>query len=229
MKLYISIILQLTLLTICLAGCGGSSDTNIYINGEDLKGYQSHQNNSNHSNTGNITGTVVDSQTGIGIANAIIQTNPSVGTFTTDYSGNFIIDDVKVGTYTITAIADDFNKNSLSIYVKADKTISATVVLVSAGGSFSRNVLPIFKINCAIAGCHDDSSAAASLCLTNYQNIYKGSASGAVINPYDSSTSMIIKRIKGTMTPKMPLYGLSLSVSDQSLIANWISGGAINN
>lgn len=178
---------------------------------------------------GSIVGTVVDSQTGIGVSGATVVTSPSTSSVITDINGCFTISDVEAGVYTLTAHASDFNSNSLTVSVDSGTSATTNVVLVSTGGSFSRNVLPIFTVNCAISGCHDDNSAAASLRLNSYQNVLKGSKSGAVIYPYDSSTSKLIKRIKGTETPRMPKDRSTLSTSDQSLLANWISGGARNN
>ncbi len=178
---------------------------------------------------GSIVGTVVDSQTGIGISGATVVTSPSTSSVITDINGCFTISDVEAGVYTLTAHASDFNSNSLTVSVDSGTSATTNVVLVSTGGSFSRNVLPVFTVNCAISGCHDDNSAAASLRLNSYQNVLKGSKSGAVIYPYDSSTSKLIKRIKGTETPRMPKDRSTLSTSDQSLLANWISGGARNN
>lgn len=178
---------------------------------------------------GSIVGTVVDSQTGIGISGATVVTSPSTSSVITDINGCFTISDVEAGVYTLTAHASDFNSNSLTVSVDSGTSATTNVVLVSTGGSFSRNVLPVFTVNCAISGCHDDNSAAASLRLNSFQNVHKGSKSGAVIYPYDSSTSKLIKRIKGTETPRMPKDRSTLSTSDQSLLANWISGGARNN
>lgn len=178
---------------------------------------------------GSIVGTVVDSQTGIGVSGATVVTSPSTSSVITDINGSFNIPDVEAGVYTLTAHASDFNSNSLTVSVDSGASANTNIVLVSTGGSFSRNVLPVFTVNCAIAGCHDDNSAAASLRLNSYQNVLKGSKSGAVIYPYDSSTSKLIKRIKGTETPRMPKDRYTLSTSDQSLISNWISGGARNN
>lgn len=178
---------------------------------------------------GSIVGTVVDSQTGIGVSGATVVTSPSTSSVITDINGCFTISDVEAGVYTLTAHASDFNSNSLTVSVDSGTSATTNVVLVSTGGSFSRNVLPVFTVNCAISGCHDDNSAAASLRLNSYQNVLKGSKSGAVIYPYDSSTSKLIKRIKGTETPRMPKDRSTLSTSDQSLLANWISGGARNN
>lgn len=178
---------------------------------------------------GTIVGTVVDSQTGIGVAGATLMTSPSTVSVTTDINGNFTIADVQPGVYTVTAHAADFNSNSLTVSVDSGLSATTHIVLVSMGGSFSRNILPILNVNCAIVGCHNDSAAAGGLRLNSYSNLMRGSRYGSVVLPYDAQSSKLIKRIKGTETPRMPKDRPSLSTSDQGLLTNWINGGARNN
>ncbi len=178
---------------------------------------------------GTIVGTVVDSQTGIGIAGASVMTSPSTASVLTDINGNFTIPDVEPGVYTVSSHATDYNSNSMTVSVDSGASVNSHIVMVSMGGSFSRNILPILNVNCAIVGCHNDSSAAAGLRLNSYSNVMKGSRYGAVVYPYDAQGSKMVKRIKGTETPRMPKSRPSLSTSDQGLISNWINGGARNN
>lgn len=178
---------------------------------------------------GTIVGTVVDSQTGIGIAGATVMSSPVTSSVITDINGNFSIPDIEPGVYTITAHGTDFNSNSLTVSVDSGLTATAHIVLVSMGGSFSRNILPILNVNCAIVGCHNDGAAAGGLRLNSYENLMKGSRYGAVIFPYDAQSSRLVRRIKGTETPRMPKNRPALSTADQGIITNWINGGARNN
>ncbi|HNX75052.1 MAG TPA: carboxypeptidase regulatory-like domain-containing protein [Candidatus Rifleibacterium sp.] len=178
---------------------------------------------------GTIVGTVVDSQTGIGVAGATVVTSPTTSSALTDINGHFTIADIESGVYTVTANATDFNSNSLTVSVDSGLSATTNIVLVSMGGSFSRNILPVFSVNCAIVGCHNDSSAASSLRLNSYANLMRGSRTGAVVLPYDAATSKLIRRIKGIETPRMPKDRAALATSDQGLLANWINGGARNN
>ena len=52
---------------------------------------------------GSITGTVFDSETNEVIENVSITTNPATSAITTDNSGNFVINNVPIGNYSITA------------------------------------------------------------------------------------------------------------------------------
>jgi uncharacterized lipoprotein NlpE involved in copper resistance len=205
-KFQIMLTLVLSVMLLTLVGCGTKSTLR-----------------------GSIVGTIIDSQTGIGIAGATVVTSPSTGSVITDINGAFSINDVNAGVYTVTAHASDFNSNSVTCSVDSGLSVTTNIVLVSTGGSFSRNILPIFTVNCAISGCHNDSAAAGRLRLNSYSAVMTGGKSGAVIYPFDSSTSRLVKRIKGTETPKMPLDRASLPTADQGLISNWIAGGARNN
>jgi uncharacterized protein with FMN-binding domain len=178
---------------------------------------------------GSIVGVIVDSQTGIGVSGASVMTSPSTTTVTTDINGNFSLSDVQPGVYTVTANATDYNSNSVTVTIDSGLTATTNITLVSMGGSFARNILPILLVNCSIVGCHDDSSAAAGLRLNNYQNLLKGSKYGAIVYPYDSQNSKLVRRIKGIETPRMPKNRPAISTSDQGLISNWINGGARNN
>ncbi|MDD3145786.1 MAG: carboxypeptidase regulatory-like domain-containing protein [Candidatus Riflebacteria bacterium] len=203
-QVFLALVLSLSLLT--AVGCGTKSTLR-----------------------GTIVGTVVDSQTGIGISGATVVTSPTTSSVQTDINGSFTLADIEPGVYTVTAHATDFNSNSLTVSVDSGLSATTHVVLVSMGGSFSRNILPVLNVNCAIVGCHNDSSAAAGLRLNSYSNLMKGSKSGAVILPYDAQTSKLVRRIKGIETPRMPKDRPSISTSDQGLITNWINGGARNN
>ena len=178
---------------------------------------------------GSILGTVVDSQTGIGVSGASIMTSPSTSTVLTDVNGTFSLPDVQPGVYTVTASAQDYNSNSVTVTIDSGLTGQTQLTLISQGGSFARNILPIFLVNCSIVGCHDDSTAVSTLRLNSYTNVMKGSKYGAVVFPYDAEASRLMRRIRGTETPRMPKNRAALSTHDQGLIANWINGGARNN
>lgn len=205
-QLRITIGVVLTIILVSAVGCGTSSTLR-----------------------GSIVGTIVDSQTGIGIAGASVLTSPSSQTVLTDVNGNFSITEVQPGVFTVTANAQDYNSNSVTVTIDSGMTATTNLVLVSMGGSFARNVLPIFMVNCAIVGCHDDSTAGAGLRLNSYANVMKGSRYGAVIYPYDGQNSKAVRRIKGIDTPRMPKNRPALSTADQGLITNWVNGGARNN
>jgi hypothetical protein len=84
---------------------------------------------------------------------------------------------------------------------------------------FEAEVLPIFQTNCAMSGCHDASSAAEGLDLSNYEGIMQGIQAG---NPDKSSIyESITSKYEGLMPPDKPL-----SIEQRSLIRVWILQGA---
>lgn len=179
--------------------------------------------------TGSIVGTILDLNTGLGIASATVMTSPSTGTFITDINGAFVINEIDPGSYTVTAYANDYRSNSVSCSVESGLSVTTNINLNSTGGSFSRNILPIFSLNCAISGCHNDETAAGGLRLNSYSAIMTGGKSGAVVYPFIAKGTRLVDRIIGTETPRMPRDRAALSPADQGLIVNWLANGARNN
>lgn len=90
---------------------------------------------------------------------------------------------------------------------------------------FVNDVLPVIVSNCAISGCHDASSAAEGVVLTDYVNIIE---SGHV-KPHKPNSSELYKVITGSGEELMPPSGRPQLTSDQtSMIRKWIDQGAWN-
>ena len=83
------------------------------------------------------------------------------------------------------------------------------------------DIQPIFTNNCG--DCHISSST-AGLNLSSYSNLMSGSNNGAVITPFDHSTSELWIRVN---SGQMPPGGNDLSSSQVNLIAQWIDEGAL--
>ena len=106
-KFQIMLTLVLSVMLLTLVGCGTKSTLR-----------------------GSIVGTIIDSQTGIGIAGATVVTSPSTGSVITDINGAFSINDVNAGVYTVTAHASDFNSNSVTCSVDSGLSVTTNIVLV---------------------------------------------------------------------------------------------------
>ena len=86
------------------------------------------------------------------------------------------------------------------------------------------DVAPILAANCTI--CHSGDSAAAGLRLDSLDAIIKGSTRGAVVKPGAPADSEILRRIKGSSQPRMPMTGPPyLSDKDIGTIEQWVAGG----
>jgi hypothetical protein len=84
---------------------------------------------------------------------------------------------------------------------------------------FTGDVLPIFKNNCAIPGCHDGSGRESHMALNNYADISRSVISG---NPNSSSLYQVMVSKWGNLMPP----GKPLSLENRTLIRLWIEQGA---
>lgn len=94
----------------------------------------------------------------------------------------------------------------------------------------------VFNVTCALSGCHSATNNQAGLLLTD-GNSYNElvNVQGEVFTnftrviPDSSSQSLIIKLIKGELSPRMPLDRDPLPAAVIDSIAKWIDDGALNN
>ena len=94
----------------------------------------------------------------------------------------------------------------------------------------------VFTQSCALSGCHGSTNTQAGLLLT------EGNAFAELVNaqgenfpafkrvvPDSSSNSLLIKILRGDVSPRMPLNRDPLSAAVIDSIAKWIDNGALNN
>ncbi len=94
----------------------------------------------------------------------------------------------------------------------------------------------VFSQSCALSGCHGPTNNQADLLLT------EGSSFSNLVNvqsvlfpqykrvaPGNSSQSLLIKILKGEVSPRMPLNREPLSADLIDSIASWIDKGALDN
>lgn len=83
---------------------------------------------------------------------------------------------------------------------------------------------PILAERCAL--CHAGDAAAAGLRLDSLEAVLKGSSKGPVVKAGDAAGSELIRRLKGTSAPRMPMTGPPfLSEAQIALFERWIAGG----
>ena len=94
----------------------------------------------------------------------------------------------------------------------------------------------VFTQSCALSGCHGPANNQANLLLTdgnsftnlvNVQGLLFPQFKRVV--PDSSSISLLIKILKGEVSPRMPLNRDPLSAELIDSIASWINKGALNN
>lgn len=101
---------------------------------------------------------------------------------------------------------------------------------------FSDIQAKVFTTNCALSGCHGTTNTQANLVLAAgqaYSNLVnvQGSITTNLkrVEPGNSANSIIIKRLRGEITPRMPLDKDPLPAAVIDSIAKWIDNGALNN
>ncbi|MGB9774390.1 MAG: c-type cytochrome domain-containing protein [Bacteroidota bacterium] len=92
--------------------------------------------------------------------------------------------------------------------------------------SYSQSIQPLFDRTCALSNCHDDITQASNLSLTSYNN---ATARPGIIIPGDPDHSILVERIDGRLSPRMPLYRDTLNANQIHGIRQWILEGARNN
>ena len=86
------------------------------------------------------------------------------------------------------------------------------------------DIAPILSANCIV--CHSGQAAAAGLQLDSYDSILEGSSRSAVVKAGDAENSELIRRVRGTSQPRMPMTGPPfLTDGEVASLERWIDGG----
>lgn len=126
------------------------------------------------------------------------------------------------------------NHNLLGGFVLAASfLVTAFPALALGDVSYTNDVKPIihdYCLNCPEPG--GKGYEKSGLDMRTYQSLMKGTNFGAVINPGDSYTSVLIQLVEGRAHPslKMP-YGLEggLAKDKIEILKKWVKQGAKNN
>jgi hypothetical protein len=84
------------------------------------------------------------------------------------------------------------------------------------------DVGPIFAQNCT--GCHGGSHP-TGLDLRTYESTLRGSNRGGMVIAGNPDQSVLMQRITGAVTPRMPRLAPPLPAEQIAVIAAWIAGG----
>ena len=87
-----------------------------------------------------------------------------------------------------------------------------------------KDIKPILDKRCV--SCHGDSYPSSQLKLTSYEGVMKGGKKGKAVVAGNSASSLLMKMIKGTIQPRMPMDQKPLSQAEMEKISKWISQGA---
>ncbi len=84
---------------------------------------------------------------------------------------------------------------------------------------------PILQARCTM--CHGGAAPTLGLNLESVDGLLAGSARGPVVVPGDPGASELVRRLRGTSQPRMPLTGPPyLSDAEIDLFVGWIAAGA---
>ena len=103
----------------------------------------------------------------------------------------------------------------------------SNVIFPNSNVSYGQHVQPTFDQACNYSGCHDDGQHQSDLRLTNYDNTVR--MLPGIVYPGDPSHSLLVLRIQGSITPRMPPDGNGLNDNQINGIRSWIVEGAKNN
>lgn len=85
-------------------------------------------------------------------------------------------------------------------------------------------VAPIFAARCVL--CHNGPAAPRGVRLDSLAAILAGGERGPIAEPSDPEGSELLRRIRGTSLPRMPITGPPfLSEEEADLIARWVAAG----
>lgn len=92
--------------------------------------------------------------------------------------------------------------------------------------TFAKDVLPIFRANCA--GCHLGERTEGGLSLDALEPLLRVGAKGPLIVPGQSAQSKLIQRLEGTITPRMPAGDNAKPLAPEVIarLKKWIDEGA---
>ncbi|MES1257454.1 MAG: DUF1549 domain-containing protein, partial [Acidobacteriota bacterium] len=87
-----------------------------------------------------------------------------------------------------------------------------------------RQVHPILAARCY--SCHSQEKRSGGLSLGTLGDILEGGRNGAALKPGNAAESLLVQRLTGTITPRMPIGGAPLSEAEILSIRTWIDQGA---
>jgi hypothetical protein len=87
-----------------------------------------------------------------------------------------------------------------------------------------KDVKPIFEKRCL--SCHGANYPGGSFRLDSYGGIMKGGQHGKAVIPGKSAESRMMKMLKGTIQPPMPMDAPALPRAELEKVSKWIAQGA---
>jgi hypothetical protein len=163
------------------------------------------------------------------------------GTFEYRFRGKRLLTQQEIGSMTRDVLIRALQKAGISLLFSAvalstfsckDEVVDPNadpIVFPETGVSYSKHVEALFQQRCSLSGCHSTGAAAAGLALTmpSYNSLMNHQP--RLVNPGFSNNSLLVQRIDGRLSPRMPYNSQPLTANQISGIKKWIDEGALNN
>jgi WD40 repeat protein len=170
--------------------------------------------------TGTISGTV-SAATGTGLSGATVTTQPATSTVITDAQGNYVINNVAAGTYTVSAALSGYAGNTTNAVVTAGKPTSANITLqaVPTTGTISGTVSA--STGGALAGVAVTTQPATSTVTTDAQGNY-------VINSVAPGSYVVSAALSGYVTNTANAAVTAGKATSANITLQRVPSGAFN-
>ena len=102
--------------------------------------------------------------------------------------------------------------------------IAPAMSLCAQSPDYQSQIAPLLAKRCA--SCHNSTKRSGGLSLATYEDVLVGGRNGAVVRPGKSADSMLLKRVTGSVEPRMPLDDEPLGAAENAVLTKWIDAGA---
>ena len=105
----------------------------------------------------------------------------------------------------------------------APLVLAAAASAQVATPTWNADIGSLFAANCT--ACHSGPIGSAGLSLESYARAIAGSRNGPVVIAGNPDDSLLMKRIRGQIPPRMPRDAPALSIDQIRLVGAWITAG----
>lgn len=101
--------------------------------------------------------------------------------------------------------------------------MAAAATAQVATPTWETSIGPLFAAHCV--ACHSGPIGSAGLSLETYARAISGSRNGAVLIAGNPDDSLLMKRIRGQVPPRMPRDAPALAIDQIRMVGAWITAG----
>jgi predicted nucleic acid-binding Zn-ribbon protein len=136
-----------------------------------------------------------------------------------------------VTSWLISSSAVSAPLRAIVLHWRALSLVTALALTTAARGedkiTYDDHISPLLRQHCG--SCHNPTARKSGLDVTNFVSLMEGGASGAAIEPGDSSASYLFSLVAREAEPFMPPNSEKIPDAELDLLRSWIDGGALEN